>query len=431
MSRFSHKSFWTGIGILALVIGFQFQQPIGQASRKLGSWLSLKTTSLFKTASNKQAAGKMAGNSSSEPNTNSALNEVDLSHPTQQKFSPKINQLNHSQDDSLVELDTATLTGKELIERARQIRDLKDRKLQADQFTTLITELTKENWEEAASELLPLCGQVPMGHWFDLMRRIGALGEAQAMNRFKPNDPLIDYDTYHARFAMEGWAKNDQAAALAYVLSLPEGRYRDGMAIGLFRAMTDYSRDGLDGLFNKLNPKLWPEIAAALRDVIRWEPTHKLPPVELWMREAVESEPPDSLKLKAIKQAADLNLLENAVHAKQPEDIQLITTNFFSNHREHSDRVLSTALRNLASYQPENALNTLENTFKNRPQLKENLPHIIRAWSHLDLGGPGDWLNANPQAALYSDILPIYAAELQQESPEAAQKWLHTKKKIP
>jgi hypothetical protein len=65
-----------------------------------------------------------------------------------------------------------------------------------------------------------------------MLSRVGEVAGGAALDRFKPKDPVGQAETHNARHAMAGWAQTDPAAALSYVQSQPEGRFREGMTWG-------------------------------------------------------------------------------------------------------------------------------------------------------------------------------------------------------
>lgn len=69
-----------------------------------------------------------------------------------------------------------------------------------------------------------------------IMERIGNVAGLEAMERFKPRDPINNAETHNSRHAMKGWALRDPESALAYVKSQQEGRFREGMLWGYLAA---------------------------------------------------------------------------------------------------------------------------------------------------------------------------------------------------
>jgi hypothetical protein len=317
----------------------------------------------------------------------------------------------------------------EMRSRGEAITRLKDdRKALGEAFLELSADLTKENWREAFEGVSPVYGKglLPKDGWENFMRQIGRLAGAEVLEKFRPHDPLMYYEGYGSRFAMEGWTRSEPAAARSYLESLPDGRFKDGLAMGMFSAMTTNDRPGLERLFKELPEAYYPQIATALREKVRWEQPQGIPAVQHWLTAAEATYGRDSAAWRAIQQAAQVDLLEHAEYDKNSGLAVQTAADVFANHSQYTDRVLDMSLRVLADSQPAQAFQYLEQHVGSRPQLAGNLPEMIGRWAEQDLGGPGDWLNAHKNSALYAPGVQAYAKLLAKENPAAAQQWLST-----
>lgn len=313
-------------------------------------------------------------------------------------------------------------------ERTAVMAKIKDKASLAAEFKLFVGDITAENWDETFEGVLQnLYGKdLGPGAWEAMMAKIGDVGAKAAMEKFRPGDPLMGYECYSARWAMQGWATKDAEAAKQFFLTLPDGRYKDGMGIGLFQAMAGRNRASLEGLFQTLPEAYWNQIATNLRDVIRWE--SGLNPVPTWLQQTEATLGKDSAQYRAVKQAADLHELEHGEFGKLPLRLGQLAAGYFANPTDVSDRVLSTSALALASAgsQPGQAMDYVASLGSQRPRLTATVPGIVSAWVKADLGAPGEWLNAHPQSPLYDDAAVAYVKELKSEDPNAARQWAQT-----
>ncbi len=323
----------------------------------------------------------------------------------------------------------ARRTPAEMRLRGEAIMRLKlDKNALATAFLEFTSDLTGENWVEAFEGIYPVYGKglLPQNAWEDMMRKIGTLAGAEAMEKFRPQDSLMDYEAYGSRFAMEGWARSDPAAARNYLESLPDGRFKDGLAMGFFPTLVKPDRSGLESLFTALPESYYPQIATALREKVRWEEPQGIPAVQNWLEAAGDRYGKDSPAHRAIQQAAQVDLLEHAEYDKNPGLAALAAGELFANPSAATDRALDMGLRVLSDSQPRLAFQYLEQTLASRPKLADNVPAMVERWTREDLGGPGDWLNTNRNSPLYASTVQAYAKVLNKEDPAAAQQWLST-----
>lgn len=312
-------------------------------------------------------------------------------------------------------------------ERAVAMAKIKDKESIAAEFKLFVGDITAENWDEAFEGILKNLygkGLMAPGSWEALMAKLGEVAGKQAMEKFRPGDTLMGYECYSARLAMQSWAAKDVEAAKQYFLTLPDGRFKDGMGIGLFQAMVGRDRAGLEGLFQTLPEAYWNQIATNLRDVIRWESGPN--PVPTWLQQTEASLGKDSPQYKAVKQAADLHDLEHAEFSNLPLRLGQLAAGYFADPANVSDRVLSTSALALAGSQPSQAMDYVNGAAQRRPMLSTTVPGIVTAWAKADLGAPGEWLNGHRQSPLYDDAATAYVNQLKSDDPAAAHQWAET-----
>ena len=103
----------------------------------------------------------------------------------------------------------------------------------------LLERVTADNWLEVFEVMWQARTEGMISereqHWF--LQRAGAVGGVAAADRFKPKDPVKDWDTHDGRHTMRGWAQADPAAASAWLDAQPEGNFRTGMAQGFVRGI--------------------------------------------------------------------------------------------------------------------------------------------------------------------------------------------------
>lgn len=312
--------------------------------------------------------------------------------------------------------------------RGEAITRLKhDKKALGEAFLDLAADLTKENWVEAFEGVAPVYGKglLPPNAWENMLRKMGELVGVDALKKFQPGDFLMDYESYGSRFAMEGWARSNPEEARKYYEGLPDGRYKDAMAMGLFPTLVNVDRAGLESLFKTLPESYYPQIATALREKVRWEQPQGIPAVQNWLVSAEAAYGKDSSAYRAIDQAAQIDLLEHAEYDKNFTLAAQTTSALFEHPGAATDRVLDMSLRVLSLSQPALAFQYLERTMPQRPGLEKNIPAMIERWANTDLGGPGDWLNSHAASPIYTTTVKAYAKVLAKEDPAAAEVWLN------
>lgn len=290
-----------------------------------------------------------------------------------------------------------------------------------------LTGITPENWREAAEAALPLYDFLHPDKWAAVMVRLGAVAGRDAMERFKPSNTLVQYEGYGARSAMRGWTMTDRAAAEAFVESLPEGRYRDGMGIGFLRGIDEASTASLEKLYDQLPRSLWPQISAAQRDMVRWETPGSDAGMNNWLAGVESSAGHDSERFKVAQETFDLHFLESAMWDKNAAKVASLTNAYLDRpSNETTDRVLNTALASLSSFEPAQALDLVQANSSKRPALEQSIPTIFTDWASRDSGAAGDWLNAHSSVGFYDSAAAAYAVGIKKDDPAAAQAWAGT-----
>lgn len=297
----------------------------------------------------------------------------------------------------------------------------------ADELNRYLNSVTPENWKEALEAILPLYDTLHHDRWGGVMRRMGAVAGRDVMEHFRPGNTLVDYEGYGARHAMRAWAGADREAALHYIESLPEGRFRDGMVIGFLRAGGNVTASSLETFYEQLPQSLWPQIAAAQRDMIRWEPPNANAAVKEWLADTGRTHGADSARYRMVQEAVDLHLLEGAMWDKNATDVSALTKEYFARDRGAvTDRTLNTALQNQARFEPQQAMELATAQLADRPTLAVSVPVIMSNWAAADSGAAGDWLNGHRTSPVYDQAAAAYALELRSEDQIAASSWAAT-----
>ena len=428
-----HRLAKLSIGVLACsffgAISFWQRERVGSVFPSIGSALQSLHDSILPASPKNNVAANPSGETttaSGQPQSPMALPSGDTGVQPPPSDVPSDDQLSNSSAQN--DPNAARKTPAQMRLRGEAITRLKhDKKALGEAFLDLAADLTKENWVEAFEGVAPVYGKglLPPNAWENMLRKMGELVGVDAIKKFQPSDFLMDYESYGSRFAMEGWARSNPEEARKYLEGLPDGRYKDGLAMGLFPTLVNVDRAGLESLFKTLPESYYPQIATALREKVRWEQPQGIPAVQNWLVAAEASYGKDSSAYRAIDQAAQIDLLEHAEYDKNFTLAAQTTSALFEQPDTATDRVLDMSLRVLSLSQPALAFQYLERTMPQRPGLEKNIPAMIERWANTDLGGPGDWLNAHTASPVYTTTVKAYAKVLAKEDPAAAQVWLN------
>lgn len=318
-------------------------------------------------------------------------------------------------------------SGAEMKEWAARVVALKGKPELKTELELFIGSITAENWRETADSALPLYDFLDPDQWGELMIRLGAAGGQAAAERFKPANLLMEYEGYGSRGAMRGWAVADRAAAQAFLESLPEGRYRDGMGVGFFHAIDEASVASLEKMYDQLPRSLWPQIAATQRDMARWEAAGPDSGVEGWVSRTEAQFGKDSERFRVVQETADLHYLEGAMWHKDSAAVEALTREYFERPgNQTTDRVRNTALQHLGQLDPTAALDLAQDNFAAHPALKQSIPAVISGWTGKDSAGPGNWLNGHSDSVIYDPAVVAYIKSVSAQDPAAAQAWAKT-----
>ncbi|MDB6135967.1 MAG: hypothetical protein JWM59_4210 [Verrucomicrobiales bacterium] len=318
-------------------------------------------------------------------------------------------------------------TGLEMKEWAGRIVALKGSPQLEAELEEFMIQLTPDNWREAIDTALPLYDFLHPDKWGALMMRVGAVGGEASARHFRPDNELVDYEGFGSRNVVRGWAAVDRAAAQAFVESLPEGRYRDGMGIGFLWGIDEASVASLDKLYDRLPKGLWPQIAAAQRDMARWESAGPESGVEGWLARTEAEFGRDSERFRVAQETADLHFLEGAMWDKDSGKVENLTNEYLNRSGKlTTDRVLRTALTSLGQLDPVKSLDLVLANLSTHPVLGSSVPMIMTDWTKRDTGAPGNWLNANQDAPVYDKAAAYYAWGIKKEDPAAAKAWAGT-----
>ncbi len=99
---------------------------------------------------------------------------------------------------------------------------------------SLIERTTAENWKSVFEVMWRARqeGMISEREEQLFLQRAGEVAGVAAMERFKPVDPVNDWDTHSGRHAMRGWAQVNSSTAMEWLDAQPAGNYRTGMAQG-------------------------------------------------------------------------------------------------------------------------------------------------------------------------------------------------------
>lgn len=429
---FNHRLANLGIGVLACsfigAVGIWQRERVGSVFPSIGSALQTLHDAILPASPKHSVAASPSGKTIRSTGQSPPMAVPSGDNAVQRAPSdvPSNDQMGVHAAPS--DPNAARKTPAQMRLRGEAITRLKhDKKALGDAFLDLAADLTKENWVEAFEGVAPVYGKglLPPNAWENMLRKLGELVGVDAIKKFQPSDLLMDYESYGSRFAMEGWARSNPEEARKYYEGLPDGRYKDGLAMGLFPTMVNGDRAGLESLFKTLPESYHPQIATALREKVRWEQPQGIPAVQNWLVAAETTYGKDSSAYRAIDQAAQIDLLEHAEYDENHTLAAQTTGALFEQPAKATDRVLDMSLRVLSLSQPALAFQYLEQTLPQRPSLEKNIPAMIERWADADLGGPGDWLNAHAASPIYSPAVKAYAKVLAKEDPAAAQVWLN------
>ena len=323
----------------------------------------------------------------------------------------------------------ADAAGKPIVDHARLVITEKRSLARSALLESLIERITRDNWlsvfevEWQAREE----GMISEREEQLFMQRFGEVAGVATMERFKPKDPVKDWDTHSGRHAMRGWAQADPASAMAWLEAQPEGNYRVAMIQGFVSGVA--AQDPKEALHATnmlpLQHQRW--LLNSLLTVE--EAPQNLPFVQQWITSGTPADTSsDTMQFKA------------QVFA------QLVDTQFKTlwNDRDGTrvsdwigqfagrEFVSAPAIYRLASNLAErmDAPRVIELIDRMAapvlPGQSDPISAVMRSWSRQDPGAAQVWLNDNRDSPSYDAATVSFVQSAAIEDPAVRRAWIDT-----
>jgi hypothetical protein len=259
-----------------------------------------------------------------------------------------------------------------------------------------------------------------------LMERIGDVAGLEAMERFKPRDPINDAETHSARHAMKGWALRDPQGALAYVSSQPEGRFREGMLWGFLAATAVTDPPAALRAIDAAQPEQQTRLLRNL--VVSEDGGHFEGLVSSWLEQSSTNSGGDPNTRPAVFDA--LIASRNRQVWADPDGNRTLTwiEQCVGKPYAGDDSIVRGvgAVAERAGYG--RALEWVDTISAKKAPLAENATaQLITAWSRKDPAGTGAWLDSHRDSPIYQPAVGAYLrANRNQLDAATARAWIET-----
>ena len=323
----------------------------------------------------------------------------------------------------------ADAAGKSVEEHARLIVTQKPGLARTALLESLLERVTADNWL-AVFEVMWRAREEGMisereQHWF--LQRAGAVGGAAAAERFKPKDPVKDWDTHSGRQAMRGWAQADTAAALAWLDAQPAGNYRTGMADGFVRGLAADDPEVALRVMGTLVPDQQRQLMNALLNLE--DAPHYVPFAQDWLTSgALDAAAPESMQIKA---QVFGNLIEAEAKAlwNDRDGTRLAQ---WAEKFAGREFVSAQALQRLAGgldghMAAPGVIELLERMSAPELPVQGNpVGGVMQRWARQDSDAAAQWLNDHTDSPSYAAAVIAFVHSVPEADPAARRAWIET-----
>ena len=259
-----------------------------------------------------------------------------------------------------------------------------------------------------------------------IMERIGDVAGLEAMERFKPRDPINNAETHNARHAMKGWALRDPESALAYASIQPEGRFREGMLWGFLAATAVTDPPAALRAVEAAQPEQQTRLLRNL--VLSEDGGHFEGLVSNWLEQGSTNTSGDLNTSQTVFDA--LIASRNRQVWSDPDGSRTLSwiEQFVGKPYAGDDSIVRGvgAVAERAGYGK--ALEWVDTMSAKRAPLAENATsQLIYAWSKKDPAATGAWLDSHRESPVYQPAVGAYLrANRNQLDAATARAWIET-----
>ena len=323
----------------------------------------------------------------------------------------------------------ADAAGKSVEDHARLMVTQKPGLARTALLESLLERVTADNWL-AVFEVMWRAREQGMisereQHWF--LQRAGAVGGVAAVERFKPKDPVKDWDTHSGRQAMRGWAQADATAALAWLDAQPEGNYRTGMADGFVRGLAADDAKVALRVMGTLVPDQQRQLMNALLNLE--DAPHYVPFAQDWLTSgALDAAAPETMQIKSQvfsqlveAQAKALWNDRDGTHLAQWAE-QFAGREFVSLQGLYC---LANGLQGRMA--APGVIELLERmSTPDSPVLGNPVGAVMQRWAMQDSGAAAQWLNDHTDSPSYDAAVLAFVRSAPEADPAARRAWIET-----
>jgi len=259
-----------------------------------------------------------------------------------------------------------------------------------------------------------------------VMERIGDVAGLEATERFKPRDPINNAETHNARHAMKGWALRDPQAALAYVTSQPEGRFREGMLWGFLAATALTDPPTALRAVEAAQPEQQTRLLRNL--VLSEDGGHFEGLVSSWLQQSSTNAGAD-LSMRYVVFDALVASRNRQVWSDPDGSRTLSWIEQFVGKPYAGDNSIVSSVSAVA--ERSGYAKTLEwvdgISAKQAPLAENATARLIDTWSRKDLAGSGAWLDSHRDSPIYQPAVAAFLrANRNQLDAATARAWIET-----
>ena len=294
---------------------------------------------------------------------------------------------------------------------------------------SLIERITSDNWLSVFEVMWRAREQGMISereeHLF--LQRFGEVAGIAAMKRFKPADPVKNFDTHSGRQAMRGWAQADPAAAMAWLEAQPEGNFRVGMADGFARGTA--AQDPTAALH--ATTMLAPDAQKALIDALLKleEAPHYLPFVQQWLTSgALDATTPETMRIKS--EVFD-HLVESQIKSLwNDRDGSRVTEwieQFAGREFVHAPALYRVVDNLVGRMEAPGIIDLLDRmSARELPVQTDPIRRVMERWSRDDPGAAQQWLNDHRDAPHYDAAAFSFIQSAAIADPAVQRAWIET-----
>lgn len=294
---------------------------------------------------------------------------------------------------------------------------------------SLIERVTPANWNEVFQVMgrARLEGMISEREeqWF--LQRVGEVAGVAAMDRFKPADPVKDFETNNGRHAMRGWVQADPAGALGWLEAQPEGNYRTGMAQGFVRGAAAQDPKAALRVTGMLAPadQEW-----LVNSILKAEEgSHCVPFIQDWLASgALDAADPRTMQVKA--QVFGLLVETQTKVLWNDRDGSRLTqwVGQFAGREFVSAPALSRLMENLSGRMDAPRMMELLDRMAAPvlPGQSDPVRVVMQRWSRKDPEAAQAWLNEHRNAPSYDTATAAFIQNAAIGDPAVKRAWIET-----